>query len=77
MGDLVTPKYIHFITHLETEEIGCSFFLRAAPGLGVKLELQMPTYTTATTMYDPSCICDLHQNLQQHWLLNPLNDARD
>ena len=28
--------------------------------LGVKLELQLPAYTTATAMQDPSCIFDLH-----------------
>ena len=30
------------------------------PGLGVKLELQLLAYPTATAMWDPSCICDLH-----------------
>jgi len=29
------------------------------PRLGVKLELQLPAYTTATATPDPSCICDL------------------
>ena len=29
------------------------------PRLGVELELQLPTYTTATEMWDPSCVCDL------------------
>ena len=26
---------------------------------------------------DPSSICDLHCSLQQHWILNPLSEARD
>ena len=33
-------------------------------------------YTTATTIPDPSPICDLCHNLQQHWILNPLSEAR-
>ena len=34
-------------------------------------------YTTATAMLDLSCICDLHRSLRQHWILNPLSEARD
>ena len=32
---------------------------------------------TATAMWDPSCVCNLHHSLQQLWILNPLNEARD
>ena len=39
------------------------------PRLGVKLELQLPTYATATAMLDPSHICDLHCSLHQCWSL--------
>ena len=42
------------------------------PRLGIKLELQLPAYTTATQ--DPSCVCDLHGS---SWILNPLSEARD
>uniref|UniRef100_A0A8D1CJ57 Uncharacterized protein n=1 Tax=Sus scrofa TaxID=9823 RepID=A0A8D1CJ57_PIG len=45
--------------------------------LGVKLELQLLAYTTATTMKDPSLICDLHCSSQQCQILNPLGNARD
>ena len=40
---------------------------------GVKVELWLLVYTTATAtaLPDPSCICDLHQTL------NPLSEARD
>ena len=31
---------------------------------------------TATAMLDPSCICDLPCSLLQHWILNPLREAR-
>ena len=30
------------------------------PRPGVKSELQLPAYPTATATQDPSCICDLH-----------------
>ena len=32
------------------------------PRLGVKSELQLPAYATATAMQDPSCVFDLHHN---------------
>ena len=47
------------------------------PRLGVKSELQLPTYTTATATLDSNHICDLRQSLQQHQILNPLSEARD
>ena len=36
------------------------------PRLGVKSELQLPAYTTAPEMPDPSHICDLHHSSRQH-----------
>ena len=59
-----------------------SFFLAGlqhmeVPGLGFKLELQLPVYTTATSSWDPSCVCDLHCSLWQRWILNPLSDTGD
>ena len=47
------------------------------PRLGVQLELQLLVYTTATAMQVPSRICDLHHSSGQHWILNPLGEARD
>ena len=47
------------------------------PRLGVKLELQLPAYITATATPDPRCICNLHQSSGQCWILNPLNKARE
>ena len=35
------------------------------PRLGVKLELQLPAYATATATWDPSCVCDLHHSSWQ------------
>ena len=46
------------------------------PRLGVQLELQLPAYTTATVMPDPSHVCDLHCTCQ-YQILNPLSKARD
>ena len=45
------------------------------PRLGVKSELQLLAYTTATP--DLSCVCDLHHSPWQCQILNPLSRARD
>ena len=47
------------------------------PRPGVKSELLLPAYATATAMPDPSCIYNLHHSSPQHWILNPLSGARD
>ena len=47
------------------------------PKLGAELELQLPAYTTATTMPYPRCIYNLHHNSWQRQALNPLSEARD
>ena len=49
------------------------------PRLGVKSELQLPAYTTATAtaMQNLSHICDLNHSSGQHWVLNPLSEASD
>ena len=45
--------------------------------LGVKLELRLPAYTTATAMQDPSPICDLYHSSRQRQILNPLSETKD
>jgi len=40
--------------------------------LEVKMELQLPAYTTATATPDLSRICNLHHSSWQHWIINPL-----
>jgi len=45
--------------------------------LGIKSELQLPAYTTATAMWDLSCVCNLHHSSRKCWILNPLSEARD
>ena len=63
----------------------CFVFLlfRALPAahggsrLGVKSELQLPAKATATAMWDPSCVCNLHPSSWPCWILNSLSKARD
>ena len=58
-------------------------FFRAAPvAYGSsqargRIGAQLPAYTTATATQDVSCVCDLHHSSRQHWIFNPLRDARD
>ena len=47
------------------------------PRLGVKLELQLQAYTTAMATLHLICICELHNSLQQCWILNIVSKARD
>ena len=44
------------------------------PRLGVESELQLPAYTIATAMPDPSRDCDLHHSSWQLRILNPLSE---
>ena len=46
------------------------------PRLGVKSELQLPAYTTATATQDPIQVCDLCHSSWQHWILNSPSKAR-
>ena len=45
--------------------------------LGIKLEVQLPAYATATAMRDPSHVCDLHHSSPQCRIPDPLSEARD
>ena len=55
-------------THLQDMEVS---------RLGVKSELQLPAYATATATPDPRGICGLHHSSQQCQILNPLKEVRD
>ena len=46
------------------------------PRLGVKSELELPAYTTATATWDLSQVCHLHHSSQQCQILNPLTEAK-
>ena len=47
------------------------------PRLSVELGLHLRAQATARAMQDLSHICDPCHSLQQHWILNPLSEARD
>ena len=47
------------------------------PRLGVKSELQLPAYTSATARWDPSRVCELHPSSRECRILNPLSEARN
>ena len=47
------------------------------PWLRVESELQLPAYTTATAMQNPSYIYNLHHSSWQCCIPNPLSEARD
>ena len=47
------------------------------PRLEVELELQLLAYATATATQDPSHRCNLYHSSWQHWILNPMIEARD
>ena len=47
------------------------------PRLGVKVEIQLLAYITATAMQDLSRVCNLHHSTQQHQILNPLIKGRN
>ena len=47
------------------------------PRLGTELELQLPAYTTAIAMPDPSHVWDLHHRSEQCQILYTLSRARD
>ena len=57
--------------------LGLHSQLMEVPRLGVTLELQLSAYTTATATQDPSRICELHHSSRQHWIFNPLSEARN
>ena len=72
---LCRPSSYHIFIYLVF--LGPHMSHMVVPRLGVKLELQLLAYATATAMWDPSCICDLHHNSLQLWMINPLNEAWD
>lgn len=47
------------------------------PRLEVESELQLPAYTTATAMQDPSRVCNLYHSSWQGRMPDPLSEARD
>ena len=62
------PPFFFLGLHLQHMEV---------PRLGVELDLQLLAYATAIATQNLSHICDLCHSSQQHWILNPLREARD
>ena len=58
---MVTEFVLIFAIYLFFFFLGPYPWHMEVPRLGVKSELEMPAYATATPMLDPSHICDLHQ----------------
>ena len=57
--------------------LGLHVWHMEVPRLGVESDLQLPAYTTATAMQDPSHVVYLHHRSHQCPVLNPLSKARD
>ena len=78
-------QLVFYRTHCEKTLIFLLFFFSSSqhlkyleiPRLGIQLEWQLPTYTTAMATSDLSQICDLCHNSWQHQILSPLSEARD
>ena len=68
-------KYIYFFFFF-SGFLGPHLWHMEVSRLGVKSELQLPAYTTATATQDPSHICKLHHSSRQCRILNPLSEAR-
>ena len=50
---------------------------KEVPMLGVKSELHLLVYTTATATPGPSYVCDLYHSSWQHRILHPRSEARE
>ena len=57
--------------------LGSHLWHMEVPRLGVKLELQLPAYTTAMAMWDLSCDCNLQHSSRQCRIFNPLSEAKN
>ena len=66
------PSRLHFSfflgPHLQHMEV---------PRLGIESELQLPAYTTATSVKDPSHVGHLYHSSPQYQIFSPLSEARD
>ena len=72
----VEQAYMYSFSHFFFFFKGLHLWHMEVPRLGLESELQLPAYTTATVMPDPSCICNQHHISQQCCILNPLREAR-
>ena len=61
-----------YLQHMEVSRLGIRASIRAAD-IRLVSELQLPAMTTK----DQNHVCDLYHSSRQHWILNPLSEARD
>ena len=73
----IRPSFYFNSSLLNFFFLGSHLWPMEVPRLGIKLELQLPAYTTATVTWDPSHVLDLHCNSPQRRILDPLREARD
>ena len=57
--------------------LGLHLLHMEVPRLGVKSELPLLAYSTATVVWDRSHVCNLYHSSQQCRILNPQSKARD
>ena len=57
--------------------LGLYLWHMLVPRLGAESELQLLAYATATATQHLNHICALCHSSQQHWILNPLSEARN
>ena len=50
---------------------------KEVPRLEVKIRAAAASLHHSYSHTDPSHVCDLHHSSQQHWVFNPLSEARD
>ena len=74
---LIVKKLNLFLLLFSLFLLGPHVLHMEVPGLEVKLQLQLPAYTTATAWPNPSHIFELCCSSLQHRILNPLSKARD
>ena len=75
----LSAKYVffYFIYSFIYIFIGSHPWHMEVPRPGVKSELLLLAYATATAMQYLSRTCELCCRLQQHWILNSLSEAMD
>ena len=76
----INPKagsFFFFWSFLSFIFLGPHLWHMEFPRIGVKSELWLLAYSTATATQDPSLVCDLHHSSQQCQTLNPLSKAGD
>ena len=80
----VTLTFAYLLNSLQIILINLFIYLfRAAPAAYGGSQARGPvgaiatTYTSTTATQDPSCVYDLYHSSRQHWILNPLSEARD